>query len=297
MATPGSGLARDSIKLAYEARAAVRAPWEDESLPSSDDARYSQYLKFDGLQKVEIRRKIARSWIFLESFEWCYGRIDMVDNSDVLLKAIDYVESLSEDKQFISPVEYQAKVFTKWPANLKRRIPKMPADPRAQFLYHLGLTMPGWYSWAGGPSEAFTRWMKDGTQFGPSATLNCWEMVFYAAIKAGLVPKESLNAAYIAPKGKPEQILFDTFKKNITSYTYPGKPAAFKAGDIVISNLGTDKLHHVFAVTGKVNGPDDFKVVQLWGELGTGTTFYWSTFDFFTAMEQLHVPDYYVLRL
>ncbi|ETI19393.1 hypothetical protein G647_09226 [Cladophialophora carrionii CBS 160.54] len=171
MLFPESGLAKEMIQEAYNARATQLTPWSDESLPVSDTARYSTYLVFKREHNVQVRRTIARSWIFLEAFEWCYGRKDMADNTPVLLEAMKYVESLPAEGQFKSHIEYQTKVFRNWPATLRRKLPDMPEKPRARFVWHLRLSMPGWYSWDSGRSDAFTRWLLNDTKFPPNAVL------------------------------------------------------------------------------------------------------------------------------
>jgi len=296
MALPASGLAKSLIKQAYNAtvdNTASALPWEDDSGSVSDTERYSKFFKFTPEQPINTRITTARSWVFLESFELCFGSKAHVDNTAILDAAMSYVEGLPDEKQFISPAEYQAKTFRSWQANMVNKLPPTPENARQKFVWHLRFAMPGWYSWAAGRSDAFTAWVQNNTVFGPDAVLNCWEMVFFAAVKAGLMDKAKLGPAYAATTGNAEKMLFDAFQNNITTYKTSARQPVFEAGDIVISDIG-GPMHHVFAVADELES--DLKIVQLWGEgAGAGTTFYSTMNEFFGAAPA--GSSYHVLKL
>ena len=90
---------------------------------------------------------------------------------------MQYVESLAPAKQFISPAEYQAKIFGRAPANRKSKHPVPPitsiAPGRNRFVYYLRVFMPGWCWWKEGRSDAFTSWLQSGAGdlLGPSSVM------------------------------------------------------------------------------------------------------------------------------
>src|ERR1700761_3876281 len=88
---------------------------------------------------------------------------------------------------------------------------------------------------------------------------SCWEMVFFAAVKAGFVAKEKLAPAYAAAAGDAEKVLFAIFEDNMATYKVSAKPPVLQAGGIIVSNLG-GPFHHVFAVAGQSETIEDLEV-------------------------------------
>ncbi|KAK6386009.1 hypothetical protein LTS17_001583 [Exophiala oligosperma] len=261
----------------------------------------------------------ARSWLFLENFEWFFGRYPELTKDEqkaiekVLKQEIDYVTQLPPSEQFITPWDYQTKIFPRNGLKPRYQLPALPAqaDARARFVHHLRVNMLGMLMWEGGRGADFKAWLDGGAQGGlpRTALLNCWELVFYSAIQSGFVDPKVLKPMYtdgaafkaafpgISDSGSA---LLKTFEAKLSPRLDASKDTPdLRAGDIIISNWG-GKANHVFALVSQEKPVTKMRAIQLWGNSGAGITFYTNFGDFLQragASAQAEDRSYFVLRL
>ncbi|KIW14388.1 hypothetical protein PV08_07170 [Exophiala spinifera] len=289
---------------------------------SVNDERYEMFIVSHGMSS-DITPELmlsARSWLFLENFEWFFGRYtelpeDKQDGiEEVLRQEIDYVSGLPATEQFITPYDYQTKIFPRTGWEPLRPLPVLPdgASARARFVHHLRMNMLGLFMWEGGRSADFQAWLNGGAQdeLPPTSLLNCWELVFYAAIKSGFVDAEVLKPMYYDDEAFEAAFpgIFDSGEALLKAFEAKLSPEfdasdedtpGLRAGDIIISNYG-GKANHVFAIVAHEKPTARMRAIQLWGNIGAGTTFYTKFGDFLDKSrdaESAADRSYYVLKL
>jgi hypothetical protein len=156
-------------------------------------------------------------------------------------------------------------------------------NPVQLFLERLAARR-GAYTWAPGPSPAFTIWLNGPSplEYSPplTAAINCWEAVLVAAAESGLVPLGTVRGAYIGQDvptmqtDVADRVLYVLIRMGATQVDHadntPGANA-INAGDVVLME-GTDgPLHHVVAVTAADLGEyRNVRVMSLWNGVSGG---------------------------
>ena len=96
-----------------------------------------------------------------------FGQLPSDKDLTILEEEVDYVVAREATKQFLSPLDYQQRIFGRdgrKPPN--KAMPLYPGTPRARFAYHLRLTLLGCYWWNAGTSKAFHDGLSAGAQGG-----------------------------------------------------------------------------------------------------------------------------------
>jgi hypothetical protein len=152
------------------------------------------------------------------------------------------------------------------------RLPPAPANNVEAFLRLLERRR-GAYRWNRGSTATFGDWTAPaGPAIADGATINCWEVLLYAAQQANLVTRAALAAAYALPIHDRQAAVHRLIAAHGDHVLDLGNPANnVQLGDIVMLGMGTDVLHHVVAVA----QPDlaDFggiEVYSLWDGRGGG---------------------------
>lgn len=139
-----------------------------------------------------------------------------------------------------------------------RRPGEVVADELEQ-MYQSGQRAAYWRSGPGKSTFSFQKWMQGGGQgdlppFGEKTVFNCKDMIYYAAARKGMLPREELPELAKLEVKKPPHL------SGRRSFT-PGKPGgrAPKRGDLVVWGDGD----HVSLATGKtINGSPE--VYSFW---------------------------------
>lgn len=81
---------------------------------------------------------------------------------------MDYVTRLPASEQFITPFEYQTKIFPRTGLKPRYELPALPAqaDARQRFVYHIRIHMLGLFMWKGGRGADFEGWLNRGAKDG-----------------------------------------------------------------------------------------------------------------------------------
>jgi hypothetical protein len=136
------------------------------------------------------------------------------------------------------------------------------------------LLMRGCFEWNKDADNDFRLWLnKDGPEPREHSTMNCWEAVYFAAYKAGVMTKDQLQGLYERnSEGNASLLGYD----GALGYTPDLLPKlTSNEGDVLFCDTGDgdrtiDPYKHVVLSLGSRNGP--VETMSLW-TFGTGGTF------------------------
>lgn len=118
-----------------------------------------------------------------------------------------------------------------------------------------------------GKDNDFRRWLNHGgPEPGEHATMNCWEAVYFAAFKAGVLTRNQILAAYPTPKSQGDASRLGYGAAQIFNPT----TAVLTPGEVLFCDVEGEDCKHVVLSMGAQNGP--VETMSLW-TFETGGTF------------------------